>query len=416
MNVYQQYIDSIIEKIYKEVKPIIDNINNLKICPKCGGSFLNYTCKQCHSESKELKIEIIKLNSLLKRFNEYLLNIPIKNIRANILFNLLYSLKGIEIDEVNNFLKRYNYQSSINKVYERSIKRIKQGENVWVSDLNTIETIIATSYKDLDVFVDYFIYHLIKTPLNDAIYSPMIERESMKDLIKYWVEKQIKVYYPNPHCEFVPLKELNKVKTNNIIVGDNDKDSIRLTLEELNYLYMYGSNALLLTIFHELRHTYQDARVFTGKDISLENMIMSMDKILSQFITGYYDENYDVISYEIDAEYFGKQGQLNMLKKLGIEVPKEENIQEKLTELQREFYNDIRMVNGYKERLEPLFWDTIYDKPFILKYYPQLKYLAKIENGEVVKKSNEELRRDLEKLTSETKINALYQNYLIRQK
>ena len=55
------------------------------------------------------------------------------------------------------------------------------------------------------------------------------------------------------------------------------------------------------TVFHETRHAVQFKTIKSSDEISYDNLLMAMDKILSLESLGFYDVNYKRISFERDA-------------------------------------------------------------------------------------------------------------------
>ena len=56
------------------------------------------------------------------------------------------------------------------------------------------------------------------------------------------------------------------------------------------------------TIFHEVRHLYQKGLQGESNNYSYDSLLFAIEDILQNRSKGYYDINYDVVSFEIDAE------------------------------------------------------------------------------------------------------------------
>ena len=110
MDNYQKYLEEIMNNYYNEFKPIIERVRNYK-CPNCGGTYIDSNCKYCNSKNNELEQDINKINYLLNNFKSQIINLPIKEININKLFNLLYSLNDTQ-ECINKFLNDFNYQKN----------------------------------------------------------------------------------------------------------------------------------------------------------------------------------------------------------------------------------------------------------------------------------------------------------------
>ena len=397
MNLYQKYLNSIIDKTYLVIQPIVKRINKLKVCPNCLGDYINYECKYCHTENKELKDLYSKLEMYLQRFNDYLLNLPIKNMPNNKLFNLLYSISGIKLEIVENFLNKYHYDKVIDRVYATTIKKILNNEELTQEEINTIDAIILRYDKDLEVYVEYFTKKLLTMPLSDNMDMSMIKYETYTNLIKYFVEKQMQVLSKNPTCEFVSFKELNPDSDDFdscITLGEADVGSIKLLEDEVRNLYIYGSNRIFNTIYHEFRHVVQFSKIITGKELSYLGLLETMDYIINLKLPGYYKENYHLISYELDASVCGYKHQLNLLHSYNIQVKDEDIILQNMEELNKKMYELDRYINGKSSNLIDTFLNCIGNDLATFSKCPQLSIVFKLENGFIVLKSKEELIKE----------------------
>ena len=58
----------------------------------------------------------------------------------------------------------------------------------------------------------------------------------------------------------------------------------------------------LEVVFHEVRHLYQKGLVSSKDNYSYDSLLFAMESILQNSKANYYVDNYDIISYEVDAE------------------------------------------------------------------------------------------------------------------
>ena len=231
-------------------------------------------------------------------------------------------------------------------------------------------------------------------PLNDNIEMPMIKYETYINLIKYFVEQQMRIFSKNPICEFVSFEELNPISSeedSSVILGVADEEIIKLVEDDVKNLYIYGSNRIFNTIFHEFRHVIQFSRIITGEELSYLGLLETMDFIINETIPGYYKENYNLISYELDASFYGLTHQLNLIHSYNISVKDEYKIIQIIEEIKKKMYELDRYVDGKRDNLENIFLKCMGNDIDTFNKYPQLSIVFKIENGFVVKKSKEEL-------------------------
>ena len=420
MNLYHKYLNSIIDKTYLAILPIVKRINELKVCPNCLGNYINYECKYCHTENKELKELYFKLEMYLQRFNDYLLNLPINNMPNNKLFNLLYSISGIKLEIVENFLNKYHYDKVMDGVYATTIKKILNNEELTNLEIDAIDAIILRYDRDLEVYVDFFTKELLTKPLSDNMDMPMIKYETYANLVKYFVEKQMQTFSKNPTCEFVSFKELNPdyddLDDSCITLGVADFGNIKLLEDDVKNLYIYGSNRIFNTIYHEFRHVIQFSKIINGHELSYLGLLETMDYIINLKLPGYYKENYHLISYELDASVCGFTHQLNLLHSHNVPVKDEDIILQNIEELNKKMFELDRYVNGNRDNLQSIFLKCMGNDLTTFSKYPQLSVIFKIENGFVVEKTKEELASEREKflnsnIISEKKKNGLKSIY-----
>ena len=145
----ENYFLKINNSIYSELLSVIEGINENKFCSSCGGDYLEATCRYCNNKKIEMEIFLNKLYKILKKYEDLLvhLNFPIP---LNKTFNLLFRVK--EIDEVNNLLKKYNYDEKFRKGIELlSPKIVDEKYELTISPLpsTTLNKVVIKLTDDL---------------------------------------------------------------------------------------------------------------------------------------------------------------------------------------------------------------------------------------------------------------------------
>lgn len=397
-------MDIIFEKYYNELKPIVHNINQC-ICKFCGGTFKNCCCDYCEQKDNDLEIDITKLELLLENFIKEAKDLNKSNIRMNKFFNLLYILND-KVDCVNNFLNKYNYQSYFEEYAQELIPRLNN--NLSELDINTLETIIYQKNNQ------YNLNNIYKTCINKCINKEKnIDLNCFQEVIKQLTEQTLKPFYRNSTCI---LKKYEKIENNGkhfIISGENGGNKIYLNIDEINDMYYNQNLIILITLFHEATHGLQHKNIFyDNKNIDPLTILEIKDHILSKHLPNYYQENYNNITSEIEADFYGYQ---LASQYIDINIMDQEIINK---------YNNIlnqkRTINGQEQDIDTIFNIFIKDHPELLKKHPQLEYIYKIDNNQVIPLNEEELYLKYQSLTTSenitdeqiAKYNLLYSQYI----
>ena len=384
-------MDEIINKYYNQIKPIIKKIREYK-CPNCSGNFNNSECNFCGSVDYNLEKELEKLKLLLDDFSKETITLNHHNIKINKLFNLLYTLNDSQ-DIINNFLDKYKYKQLFNEFSKETITKLDKTDIIFTDlELNTIETII---YQNNNQFNSSYIY---KYFINRCINKQQnVNLECFQEIIKQLTEITLKPFYRNSQC-ILKEYEINKYGKHFVMYGSNRAHKIYLNINAIENMYYNQDSNMLITIFHESMHGIQHKNIFYDKqDIDPLVLLEIKDIILSKVIPNYYNENYNNISFEIEAEYFGQVLASNYINQNLID----NDIQYKYNNI----LNQQRTINGITTDIDTLFNNYIVDHPELLKKHYQLQYLYKIENNKVIPLTEEELYNQYEKIISNPNIN-----------
>lgn len=379
------------EKYYNELEIIVKKIRNFT-CKNCGGNFNDNICNFCGSKDNDLEQELIKLEIILNKILYEFYNVNKDNIKINKLFNLLYTLNDSQ-ECVNDFLRKFNYQENFQEfTKELMVKLNDQNASFSEIELNTIETVIYQKNKNFNM--NYIHHYFIQRALHG---KQNVSFECFKEIIKQFAESILKTYYNSPECILKEFEKQEKHGKNFIISGKNKARKVWINVLEIEEMYKNQYYSLLITLLHESIHGVQFKNIFSGKQEADPLVILEIkDRILSESIKGYYEENYERLSFEIEADYHAY-----------VLVSKYLNINLMTDELQNKFNNILngkRKFNGNELDIDDIFNKYIYDHPEILKGNPQLQLLYKIEQNKVVPLNEVELYYQYQKLISDKNI------------
>jgi hypothetical protein len=155
---------------------------------------------------------------------------------------------------------------------------------------------------------------------------------------------------------------------------------------------------LIVTIFHELRHSKQYFERETNHILSLKSLIQIKDYVLASMIPNYEKINYGNLSYEKEAFFYEYDDAIDYLRFLKVDISKHLMTMHSLSKEHYSNYNDdqYREYNHHTYNLDAIFEFSVVYCPEILEKYPQLNFEYKIENNLVVPKTLEEIKNDYE--------------------
>ena len=179
-------------KLRKNIIRICDEIKNKNKCSGCGGSFDYYTCKYCGSEDLGMKSLIDELTKCLDVFNNY----------DSEMLDILYTIRDVNVDIVNDLIKRYNYEEVLRDRYS-SVLNMTISDNMgrW-----TYQQVIY--FLENDLFVgsnrSYFITILMKKLI---CFELDLDVDDILKVIKYMAEMFMGSSFKNPKCVYDKLDE-----------------------------------------------------------------------------------------------------------------------------------------------------------------------------------------------------------------
>lgn len=240
--------------------------------------------------------------------------------------------------------------------------------------------------EDIKLMFSKFVKDAIKRKIK-------INYETFKKLTVAFVKEEMCKYCSNPRCIILPIEEMEEVSKTKKTVAQAGINVVYLSEEEIMALYYRGSNALINTIYHEIAHIYQFTKLFNAAHVHPFVIKEIKDFILMKEIESYYSENYENISFEIEAEYYAILNSMNFFDNIGFDCDKED-YNRIMNKVNAKINETKRYVNGKEVDLEILFDEIIMENPKYLEKHPQLNLLYKIEEGLVFPKHRDEMYED----------------------
>lgn len=361
----------------EEIINVCKKIKSISKCSACGGSIKQDTCIFCGTKNNELTELISRLNSLINSFRS---QVDISNIIVtNNLFNHLYSINNLEIQSVNKLLSDVNYHNLLEEQFQVITKKINNGDKLSKEDYDFLcFFLINNQFKDslkLGV-VNVLIKGIVNKECNFDI-------SSLEEIVKTFVEEGIKnvIGLKYTHCKIVEYDD--KRTCGSALYGN-----VYVNKAQIRHLADGKLTYLLRTLFHEMIHVRQYQR---RKDrcISIYDMILLKDEILSDASRKYYEDNYYLLTMENQAFMSESKETLDYMEQLGI-IPSKEELDDinKDYEYHKNFCGaTIRIWEDVPCELDTLFDKSIYNSPSVLNQYPQLS-LEYIIDGNIVRRKN----------------------------
>jgi len=394
MNEVEKQFAEIINNAYNEIIEEIYIVRNNKRCPNCNGDYVDATCNYCMSENITLKGAIDKIESVLFKVELEIDKLHLSEIKSNKFFNGLFSISRCNISCVNDFLDKYDYGYELDTLIPPILTKIDNDDEISEEEMVFLETIIELDFDHVNyqLLYNYFIKRALikKSNVSYGTFCYIIER---------FVELGIKNFYQTGHCYIIPYKEVEEERKK--ILGCAEYNDIFLAEEEIYNLYYNNETSLIRTIHHELAHCVQFKYVFPGKGFFTFHALKELkERILQVNNKKYYEENYHFISFELEAIKTSIDAEKDYLYNLGLgfEEDAELKVQKYKEEIIKRLDVEERTLNGLDTTVDQEFEKFIYDKVDIIRKYPALNQLYKIENDSVIRKSQEELINDYENL------------------
>ena len=360
-----------------EIINICRELKKLSHCKCCGGDVISGICNCCGNINERSGELIDKLKELLKNDKQ-----PFPVLAE------LINIHDLEIPFVNSLIS-----SRIETM--KTFLAYKLEQNEYADIINLLSKDNASLVVDPNYFFKiaekYFCGEIPN--MDDETYLKFVQIYTKNILEK----SNFKSLYDRvPKVEFVSAEEIKKAQ-------EDSNTNLSFVAHGLCIVTRYGERILLnsesflstreispfqniITIYHELQHLVQKNYSRTPSRYNVVGLMSAKDKVLEKIFPNYYDENYELVAFENDAEYNAYMAMANDLVALRLnplDFPTKATMHANLLS------NRTRFINGKEDTLDNLF-DQYVSDPNILIEYPILTLEYKIEGGKIVRKTPEE--------------------------
>ena len=357
------------DEIIRLCKEIKDN----KKCLGCGVSkYDGCECIYCGRINEKLKLLVDKLISVLNNTTDF---------DNKTLINL-FNIKDLNIKEVNAILDRYNFDNIIDSRIDNLIQN-RFSATITNDDAYLFSTLIEGNTLNIQN-IDFITMNLMRYMIMGKL---DISNEKKKVVIKNFTEIFMRDKIKNPICIYSGKLDVQGDSFYNIIrFNESDIDKL---LEEGDYI------ELLRLIFHECTHTHQHYYIDKGSLINYLILLQTKEQIIRNYYPNYYRDNYKLYLEEVEARYNEYYSLLQIMQVFGLKMSDKSIsvLHEEMINENKNMEDRKRVINGNQTTLDELF-DSIKLSANDLYKYPLLNLEYKIDNGNVVKKSVDELQSD----------------------
>lgn len=361
-----------------EIITICSELKKLSHCAGCGAKVKNGICTWCgniyerYAELSKRLEEILQnkkqpFKVLAELVNIYDLEIPVVNALVDERLELMQSflttkLDNNEYNDMINMLSKDNASMVVNPDYFFQIaKKYFCGEILDMDD--------ETYMKFIKIYT-----------------KNILEKSQFKSL-----------YDRTPKVEFASGEEIKQVleasKTNidfsphGLCVATPYGERILLNRESFLESRKSGTFENIITVYHELQHLVQKSYSKVPERFNLIGLIQAKDKVLTSLLPTYYNENYELVAFENDAESNAYMAMANDLEALGLSSL---DLRERANKKVNLLFNRVRFINGEESTVDKLFDQYVTD-PTVLEKYPILKLQYRIANGKITRIPPEEI-------------------------
>ena len=373
-----------------EIIRLCTELKHSNHCPGCGGNIENGTCAFC-GRPNEKSVELIRSLEVLLHRETYPLEVLAELVNIYDLkipfVNAIVDAKKDRISMALAFLQEQNR-------YDETINMLSKDNSGMVLNPNCF-------------------YGVAREYLSGEI---KMGEEAFIQFMKLYVKKILEsgnfksLYDETPTVKFATPEEIDEIsKTNGYVthglcVSSKAGDTIYLNKQSFLARSINEPHENVVTIYHELQHLIQPSYYKTPERFNLIGLMMAKDDAVRNAIPGYNDENYEHMAVELDANANAYMALASDLESLGLDPLNYRGIAEVLFE---KILDTKRTLNGEETTLDNLFDASIKD-PTILDKYPILKLQYKNIDGNIVKKSLEELQTELNETTN-PKLKVIYE-------
>lgn len=353
------------------------------VCPNCNSDYSNGYCEGCHAKIEfKNKDAIDKLKTIIIDYNgDYDINNNIYVLRILHEFNSYFGLNFIE-----EFLDKFKFKDFIEQILLTLKNKINSGENLNLEEIATLGNYYCLFPKDKrDIFINYVIMNSGRNNIN-------FPYQLVEDIIVDFTKKLMTCYISGPLCIVVEnLKNARGDRVN----GLTSEKVICLDKKEIEQLQQ-GIYNVIYTIFHEITHLKQLSNMRDVNNITYQMLKITKELILKEVFLDYSHDNYDIVSYEVEARISEMITTNRYFNTFGFKMTNEDDLKNEIIKEQAKQNNNDRIIEGKVVDLYDYFDNFISDKPYLLEEYPQLQieYLFDEKLGLIRPKNIDELNCD----------------------
>lgn len=330
----------------------------------------------------EKKYYIQRVESLIEDAKALIDGLEVKKVPLNSFFNELYLLKDLGIAAVDEILKNHTYEETLQYGYMNILRAVSMRNRLDYEQKQCVEFMLKNHLiENEDLIYEYFIGNVL-------LKSSEISYDAFCALITDYTKLRMREFIKNPRCEILSDSEIKKIERCAFA------DTIYLSREDVQSLYSAGVYKVLKDMLHDLGHVKQYKSVFIDGKNDKKTLRQIKEEIICNETPGYYEDNKERISYEIEAEVFGINELIKLFDRFGITFKHNKNpYLHDLIDMVKLSSSDDRVINGHFEDLNILFEFIIMHNPSYLGVYPQLQSEYQISYNDFVTK-NESVRKE----------------------
>jgi hypothetical protein len=315
----------------------------------------------------------------------------------------VFFLKNYQGDKLNILTKLYPKTMEKYKCekFDEIIKLIK------INKFNEFKNIDLTNIEINNIIVEDLLEFEYDDFLSNINIDYFKNNKIPECYIKMFISYLIKIEKLDCDVSFI---NLFNYKNNDKIYMDGAKyncESNKILINFNSYKIKKDLINEIMDIYHEMRHAKQFKNITS--DISYKNLLYTMDFLIEKSDHNYYNENYEFISYEIDAIAYSIYATYSFLSKIDKNIAayfnnkyKDEfiNLQNKIKSNQTR-YTDINLIT---------YFFKIIPNDLIIKYRNEFDILKYIINEQGNLYTNDEINNFFN--NSSGRVHILYENYL----
>lgn len=385
------YMENNIKKdfeCFKDELKYLEEYRKKLCCTNCGAPLSSDVCKWCRTEIKdETKKE--EINYVVSRLSIIINSIP-NEVYFNETLNYLYIMLDVEV--ISKYFAKLDYQTIIENEKNRIKTLLEEGNGLTESDSKNFEFIYLHCCNSLEK-EKYAILVLRERILKRSEFSLLFFEKTMLNFINLVCKNE----NLHPLSYGVAIRDIDNARGR--VVNDI---LMQIDRKEIKNLYYKADLDTIVTIYHEVRHLLQVQDFKNYRVPNIQTFTMLKEDIVSSYSDYYHQEyykfNYNKISFELDAQYFGISSAEKLINTLGISISEEakKKISAELEKILTDKNDETRIIEGIEYTVEGFFDEFIVDKPELLESYPYLKYQYITDDGETVRnKTQQELVQQL---------------------